>query len=233
MMPSRDSQGGQIIRGHHRAVVGTCPRPHRRLPSPHALTLSLCPAIGLFASMATVLLGGIRASRLLFQRLLWDVARSPIGFFEQTPVGNLLARFSKETDIVDVDIPDKFRSLLVYAFGLLEVSLVVTVATPAAVLVLLPLLLLYAGFQVQRGWGGSWGQRRSPQPVPCLWAGQYKRRRHHSLAPVLISVLPMFTSKFLISDILSCACGKQLPRHSPIIWKPRRQCKLSKTVMLG
>uniref|UniRef100_A0A8C4PMA8 Multidrug resistance-associated protein 6 n=1 Tax=Equus asinus asinus TaxID=83772 RepID=A0A8C4PMA8_EQUAS len=100
-----------------------------------------CNPIGLFASMATVLLGGIRASRLLFQRLLWDVARSPIGFFEQTPVGNLLARFSKETDIVDVDIPDKFRSLLVYAFGLLEVSLVVTVATPAAVLVLLPLWL--------------------------------------------------------------------------------------------
>ncbi|XP_070340970.1 ATP-binding cassette sub-family C member 6 isoform X2 [Equus asinus] len=110
--------------------------------------LGCLQAIGLFASMATVLLGGIRASRLLFQRLLWDVARSPIGFFEQTPVGNLLARFSKETDMVDVDIPDKFRSLLVYAFGLLEVSLVVTVATPAAVLVLLPLLLLYAGFQV-------------------------------------------------------------------------------------
>nr|XP_023472034.1 multidrug resistance-associated protein 6 [Equus caballus] len=109
--------------------------------------LGCLQAIGLFASMATVLLGGIRASRLLFQRLLWDVARSPISFFEQTPVGNLLARFSKETDIVDVDIPDKFRSLLVYAFGLLEVSLVVTVATPAAVLVLLPLLLLYAGFQ--------------------------------------------------------------------------------------
>uniref|UniRef100_A0A8D1AI82 ATP binding cassette subfamily C member 6 n=1 Tax=Sus scrofa TaxID=9823 RepID=A0A8D1AI82_PIG len=88
------------------------------------------PAIGLFASMATVLLGGIRASTLLFRKLLWDVARSPIGFFEQTPIGNLLNRFSKETDIVDVDIPDRLRSLLMYAFGLLEVALVVTVATP-------------------------------------------------------------------------------------------------------
>ncbi|XP_037363977.1 ATP-binding cassette sub-family C member 6 [Talpa occidentalis] len=104
-------------------------------------------AIGLFASMAMVLLGGVRASRLLFQRLLWNVARSPLGFFERTPVGNLLNRFSKETDTVDVDIPDKLRSLLIYAFGLLEVSLVVTVATPLAVVALLPLLLLYAGFQ--------------------------------------------------------------------------------------
>ncbi|XP_035876784.1 multidrug resistance-associated protein 6 isoform X1 [Phyllostomus discolor] len=109
--------------------------------------LGCLQAAGLLASMATVILGGIRASSLLFQRLLWDVARSPIGFFEQTPVGNLLNRFSKETDIVDVDIPDKLRSLLIYTFGLLEVSLVVTVATPLAVMAILPLLLLYTGFQ--------------------------------------------------------------------------------------
>lgn len=115
--------------------------------------------------MAAVLLGGLRASRLLFQRLLWDVVRSPIGFFERTPVGNLLNRFSKETDIVDVDIPDKLRSLLVYAFGLLEVSLVVAVATPLAVVVILPLLILYTAFQVGRGWAGSWGPLGSPQPV--------------------------------------------------------------------
>ncbi|XP_073071627.1 ATP-binding cassette sub-family C member 6 isoform X4 [Manis javanica] len=109
--------------------------------------LGCLQAVGLFASMATVLLGGIRGSSMLFRQLLWDVARSPIGFFEQTPIGNLLNRFSKETDIVDVDIPDKLRSLLIYAFGLLEVSLVVTVVTPLAVVALLPLLLLYAGFQ--------------------------------------------------------------------------------------
>lgn len=119
--------------------------------------MSLSPAIGLFASMATVLLGGIRASSLLFQGLLWDVARSPISFFERTPIGNLLNRFSKETDIVDVDIPDKLRSLLMYAFGLLEVGLVVTVTTPLAVVAILPLVLLYAGFQVRRAQGGSWG----------------------------------------------------------------------------
>ncbi|XP_062035959.1 ATP-binding cassette sub-family C member 6 isoform X1 [Lepus europaeus] len=109
--------------------------------------LGCLQAIGLFASMATVLLGGVRASRLLFQRLLWDVARSPIGFFEWTPVGNLLNRFSKETDTVDVDLPDKLRSLLTYAFGLLEVILVVTMATPLAMVAILPLALLYAGFQ--------------------------------------------------------------------------------------
>ncbi|XP_025772449.1 multidrug resistance-associated protein 6 [Puma concolor] len=109
--------------------------------------LGCLQAIGLFASMAMVLLAGIRASRLLFQRLLWDVAQCPIGFFERTPIGNLLNRFSKETDTVDVDIPDKLRFLLIYAFGLLQVSLVVTVTTPLAIVAFLPLLVLYAGFQ--------------------------------------------------------------------------------------
>ena len=97
--------------------------------------------------MAAVFLGGARASGLLFRSLLWDVARSPIGFFERTPVGNLLNRFSKETDTVDVDIPDKLRSLLTYAFGLLEVGLAVTMATPLAIVAILPLMVLYAGFQ--------------------------------------------------------------------------------------
>uniref|UniRef100_A0A8C8ZH12 ATP binding cassette subfamily C member 6 n=1 Tax=Prolemur simus TaxID=1328070 RepID=A0A8C8ZH12_PROSS len=109
-------------------------------------------AVGLFAAMATVLLGGVQASRLLFRRLLWDVMRSPVSFFERTPVGNLLNRFSKESDMVDVDIPDKLRSLLTYAFGLLEVVLVVAVATPLAIVAIVPLLLLYAVFQV---WGTS------------------------------------------------------------------------------
>lgn len=100
--------------------------------------------------MTMVLLGGIRASSLLFQRLLWDVVPAPIGFFERTLFGKLLNHFSKETDTVDVDIPDKIRSLLIYIFGLLEVILVVTVATPLAAVAILPLLVLYAGFQVGR-----------------------------------------------------------------------------------
>ncbi|KAK7801049.1 hypothetical protein U0070_012106 [Myodes glareolus] len=109
--------------------------------------LGCLQAVGLFASMAAVFLGGVRASALLFRSLLWDVAHCPIGFFECTPVGRLLNRFSKETDTVDVDIPDKLRSLLTYAFGLLEVGLAVSMATPLAMVAILPLMLLYAGFQ--------------------------------------------------------------------------------------
>lgn len=206
----------------------------------------LSPAIGLLAAMATVLLGGTRASSLLFRRLLWDVVRSPIGFFERTPVGALLNHFSKETDTVDVDIPDKLRSLLIYAFGLLEVSLVVTVATPLAVVAILPLLLLYAVFQVGRGCRGSWGLPGSPRPAPRLWAGvtgggyarqgtweppekNSQRRTHHTLTPVLTCVSPMCTLTSLASLVLSrCLKSASSP---PGIQKPRRRRKVSKTAV--
>ncbi|XP_036597659.1 multidrug resistance-associated protein 6 isoform X2 [Trichosurus vulpecula] len=104
-------------------------------------------AIGRFGSIAVVLLGGVQASQQLFQGLLYDVARSPMTFFEQTPIGNLLNRFSKETDAIDVVIPDKFKSFLGFLFGFLEVILVVVVTTPLAAVVVLPLVALYIGLQ--------------------------------------------------------------------------------------
>lgn len=131
--------------------------------------------------MAAVFLGGVRASGLLFQNLLWDIVRSPIGFFECTPIGRLLNRFSKETDTVDVDIPDKLRSLLTYTFGLLEVGLAVSMATPLAIVAILPLMLLYTGFQVWRAQSPSLAEVSSVSPLPlgkawwervCSWAPQ-------------------------------------------------------------
>ncbi|XP_056662286.1 LOW QUALITY PROTEIN: ATP-binding cassette sub-family C member 6 [Monodelphis domestica] len=110
--------------------------------------LGCLQAIGRFGSIAVVLLGGVQASQWLFQGLLREVSRSPMTFFEQTPIGNLLNRFSKETDAVDAVIPDKFKSFLGFLFGLLEVIVVVVVATPLAAVMVLPLMALYVGLQV-------------------------------------------------------------------------------------
>ncbi|XP_074867332.1 ATP-binding cassette sub-family C member 6 isoform X3 [Carettochelys insculpta] len=100
-----------------------------------------------FGSTAAVLLGGVIASCKLFQQLLENVTRSPMTFFEQTPIGNLLNRFSKETDAIDSVIPDKLKSLLGFLFSLLEIYIVVMVATPIAVVAIVPLTALYAVFQ--------------------------------------------------------------------------------------
>uniref|UniRef100_A0A669QHD8 ABC-type glutathione-S-conjugate transporter n=1 Tax=Phasianus colchicus TaxID=9054 RepID=A0A669QHD8_PHACC len=102
---------------------------------------------GLFVSTAAVFLGGVLASHKLFLQLLRNVARSPAVFFEETPIGNLLNRFSKEMDAIDSIIPDKLKSLLGFLFNLLEIYLVIIVATPKAAMAIVPLTAFYAVFQ--------------------------------------------------------------------------------------
>ncbi|KAF1663325.1 Multidrug resistance-associated protein 1, partial [Aptenodytes patagonicus] len=109
--------------------------------------LGVVQALGRFASTAAVLLGGVLASHKLFLQLLRSVARSPMVFFEQTPIGNLLNHFSREMDAIDSVIPDKLKSLLGFLFNLLEIYLVIIVATPRAAMAIVPLTVLYAAFQ--------------------------------------------------------------------------------------
>uniref|UniRef100_A0A8D2PHA4 ABC-type glutathione-S-conjugate transporter n=1 Tax=Zosterops lateralis melanops TaxID=1220523 RepID=A0A8D2PHA4_ZOSLA len=109
--------------------------------------LGVVQALGRFACIAAVLLGGVLASHQLFLQLLSNVMRSPMLFFEQTPVGHLLNRFSKDMDAVDSVIPDKLKSVLGFLFNLLEIYLVIVVATPWAAMAIVPLTVLYAAFQ--------------------------------------------------------------------------------------
>ncbi|NWR46395.1 MRP1 protein, partial [Regulus satrapa] len=109
--------------------------------------LGMVQALGRFACTAAVLLGGILASHQLFLQLLSNVMRSPMLFFEQTPVGHLLNRFSRDMDAVDSVIPDKLKSVLGFLFNLLEIYLVIVVATPWAAMAIVPLTVLYAAFQ--------------------------------------------------------------------------------------
>lgn len=104
----------------------------------------------MFGTTLAIALGGIVASRHLHADLLHSVLRSPMSFFEVTPSGNLLNRFSKEIDAIDCMIPEGLKMMLGYLFKLLEVCIIVLMATPFTGLVLVPLICLYIFIQVKR-----------------------------------------------------------------------------------
>lgn len=104
--------------------------------------------IAIFATTVAILLGGIIASRHLHLDLLRNVLRSPMSFFESTPSGNRLNRFSREVDAIDCMIPDAFRMMLGYVFKLLEVCIIMLIATPLTEVAILPLALFYVLIQV-------------------------------------------------------------------------------------
>ncbi|XP_051906935.1 multidrug resistance-associated protein 1-like [Hippocampus zosterae] len=128
-------------------------RPVNGTQMDHMLRLGVFGALGLtqglamFGTTLAVALGGIVASRHLHADLLYNVLRSPMSFFETTPSGNLLNRFSKEIDAIDCMIPEGLKMMLGYLFKLLEVCIIVLVATPFSGLVLLPLACLYVFIQ--------------------------------------------------------------------------------------
>lgn len=96
-----------------------------------------------------------------------NVARSPMVFFEQTPIGNLLNRFSREMDAIDSVIPDKLKSLLGFLFNLLEIYLVIIVATPRAAMAIVPLTVLYAAIQVGAHRDTQRGEAEAAGPCLC------------------------------------------------------------------
>ncbi|XP_028669919.1 multidrug resistance-associated protein 1 isoform X2 [Erpetoichthys calabaricus] len=110
--------------------------------------LGLSQGIAVFSYSMAISIGGILASRYLHEMMLHDVLRSPMSFFERTPSGNLVNRFSKETDTIDSVLPNIIKMFMGSMFNVLAACIVILIATPIAAVIIPPLGLLY--FFVQR-----------------------------------------------------------------------------------
>uniref|UniRef100_A0A673MW86 ABC-type glutathione-S-conjugate transporter n=1 Tax=Sinocyclocheilus rhinocerous TaxID=307959 RepID=A0A673MW86_9TELE len=110
--------------------------------------LGFAQGIAIFGTTVAISLGCIIASRHLHLELLNNVLHSPMSFFESTPSGNLLNRFAKEIDAIDNMIPDGLKMMLGYFFKLMEVCIIVLMATPFAAVIILPMAFLYGFIQV-------------------------------------------------------------------------------------
>jgi ATP-binding cassette subfamily C (CFTR/MRP) protein 1 len=111
-----------------------------------------------------VSVGGILASRRLHLDLLHSVLRSPVSFFERTPSGNLVNRFSKELDTVDSMIPQVIKMFMGSLFNVLGACVIILLATPVAAAIIPPLGLVYFFVQVSHPLG-DWA------PVPMVPVG--------------------------------------------------------------
>lgn len=104
--------------------------------------------IAVFGYSLSMSIGGILASRCLHQSMLYDVLRSPMSFFERTPSGNLVNRFSKEIDTIDTVIPSIIKMFMGSLFNVLGACVVILIATPLVAVVIPVLGLLYLFVQV-------------------------------------------------------------------------------------
>jgi ATP-binding cassette subfamily C (CFTR/MRP) protein 1 len=90
----------------------------------------------------------IEASRKLHERMAVAIFRSPMSFFDTTPAGRILNRFSSDIYRLDEVIARTFNMLFVNAARSAFTLVVISVVTPAFVALIIPLSAMY--YLIQR-----------------------------------------------------------------------------------
>uniref|UniRef100_A0A3P8Q616 ATP-binding cassette, sub-family C (CFTR/MRP), member 10 n=1 Tax=Astatotilapia calliptera TaxID=8154 RepID=A0A3P8Q616_ASTCA len=87
--------------------------------------------------------GVMCAASAIHNRLLNQVFKTTMAFFDTTPLGRILNRFSSDLYSVDDSLPFVLNILLANIFGLLGMLVVISYGLPWVLVALLPLGLLY------------------------------------------------------------------------------------------
>uniref|UniRef100_A0A670YD93 ATP binding cassette subfamily C member 10 n=1 Tax=Pseudonaja textilis TaxID=8673 RepID=A0A670YD93_PSETE len=92
--------------------------------------------------------GTIHAATVIHNRLLRRVMKATMTFFDTTPTGRILNRFSSDLYCVDDSLPFILNIFLANIFGLLGMLVMITYGLPWIGLVLLPLVAIYYSIQL-------------------------------------------------------------------------------------
>ncbi|KAI4254372.1 MAG: hypothetical protein LQ352_003132 [Teloschistes flavicans] len=90
----------------------------------------------------------IEASRKLHERMAYAIFRSPMSFFETTPTGRILNRFSSDIYRVDEVLARTFNMLFVNTARAIYTLVLIAASTPVFVALIFPLGAVY--FYIQR-----------------------------------------------------------------------------------
>ncbi|XP_025103128.1 LOW QUALITY PROTEIN: multidrug resistance-associated protein 1-like [Pomacea canaliculata] len=83
------------------------------------------------------------ASQNLHSRLLASVLRSPMVFFDTTPVGRIINRFSRDIDTIDNILPNNIQESVSIGTMVLVTIIVISISTPLFIFLVIPVIILY------------------------------------------------------------------------------------------
>ncbi|KAG0336504.1 hypothetical protein BG004_008015 [Podila humilis] len=95
------------------------------------ILLSVFTVILSAASSLCTILGGLRASRTIHERLLHKITHAKVRFYDTTPIGRIANRFSSDMSAVDEDVSMGVYYLFSSVVTLIGIIIIISVNTPA------------------------------------------------------------------------------------------------------
>ncbi|KAF9170116.1 Multidrug resistance-associated protein 1 [Mortierella sp. AD010] len=131
--------------------------------SVYAALVALYLVVDVSNSYMTNVICGLQGARTLYIRLLERVLRMPMSFFDTTPMGRIINRFSTDVAAIDSQIPQSLPGLLSFASTTLSIILVISYSTPIFLIAVPPLGLGF--FVIQNYYVKTSGQLKRLQSV--------------------------------------------------------------------
>ncbi|KAI8324897.1 hypothetical protein GQ54DRAFT_255639 [Martensiomyces pterosporus] len=95
------------------------------------ILIALASIVGILSRSLLQFWSSLKASKTLHERLLHTVLRAPVRFFDTTPVGRLINRFSKDMETIDQSLSSSLSIFITEVISSLAILVVIAVITPA------------------------------------------------------------------------------------------------------
>ncbi|KAJ2083727.1 hypothetical protein H4R24_000590 [Coemansia sp. RSA 988] len=129
-------------------------------------------AIGLFVLVANLIQFiyvwakcSTRASKVVHQNMLTGVLRSPMSFFDTTPTGRIINRFSSDMQRCDETLPNNISELTATLYNLLPAAVLAGISSPPMIVVIS--LLVFVGYRYQNIYINSSREIRRLDSTTC------------------------------------------------------------------
>ncbi|CAO3570405.1 unnamed protein product [Mortierella alpina] len=109
----------------------------------YALLVALFLVVDVTVNYMANVVCALQGAKTLHDRLLKRVLRLPMSFFDTTPMGRILNRFSSDVSAVDSQLPELLPGFLSFSSTILGIMFVVSYSTPIFLMAVPPLLLVF------------------------------------------------------------------------------------------
>ena len=111
----------------------------------------------------TLAISTLRASKIMHRNMLNQIIKSPMSFFDTTPLGRIINRFAKDIDVCDSTLPTNIRVWLSTIVTFFSTIILIATVIPLFIAIIIPIIAIF--FVIQKIYVRSSRQLKRLQSV--------------------------------------------------------------------